>query len=252
MPISARASAPGGSVMTRRSCPSSPARTSPADSTLVTRSPSGGPARAPWPGGYRSAPRCPTATWRASAAGKWSSRRTSFPPRCSTRLPRLTASPAPKAGRSATSSRTAPCITAPSGTRCRPRDYRRGPQLRPGAAAARAARQPGGPGATTAGLTVIAEAFADRAYNDDGTLVPRGRDGAVLTDPAVVAGRAVAMATGREIESAAGLVIRSVPVRYVFTGTPRARSRWRDRSGRPWRRPASRWRRSHEAGQARG
>jgi 5-oxoprolinase (ATP-hydrolysing) subunit A len=65
--------------------------------------------------------------------------------------------------------------------------------------------------ATAAGLTVVAEAFADRAYNDDGTLVPRGRDGAVLTDPAVVAGRAVAMATGRQIESAAGRQIRICP-----------------------------------------
>ena len=68
-----------------------------------------------------------------------------------------------------------------------------------------------GQAAATAGLTVIAEAFADRAYNDDGTLVPRGRDGAVLTDPAVVAGRAVAMATGRPIESAAGRQIRICP-----------------------------------------
>jgi UPF0271 protein len=65
--------------------------------------------------------------------------------------------------------------------------------------------------AAAAGLTVIAEAFADRAYNDDGTLVPRGRGGAVLTDPAVVAARAVVMVTGRKVESAAGREIRICP-----------------------------------------
>jgi 5-oxoprolinase (ATP-hydrolysing) subunit A len=80
-----------------------------------------------------------------------------------------------------------------------------------------------GQAATAAGLTVIAEAFADRAYNDDGTLVPRGRDGAVLTDPAVVAGRAVAMATGRQIESAAGRQIRICPRSVCIHGdTPGA------------------------------
>ena len=73
---------------------------------------------------------------------------------------------------------------------------------------------PGCAAATVAaaeGLTVIAEAFADRAYDDDGMLVPRGRCGAVLTDAAVVAARAVAMATGRKVESAAGLAIRICP-----------------------------------------
>jgi 5-oxoprolinase (ATP-hydrolysing) subunit A len=65
--------------------------------------------------------------------------------------------------------------------------------------------------AVGAGLTVVAEAFADRAYNSDGTLVPRGQDGAVLTDAAVVAARAVTMVTGRKVESAAGLQIRIWP-----------------------------------------
>jgi len=65
--------------------------------------------------------------------------------------------------------------------------------------------------AQAAGLTVIAEAFADRAYNNDGTLVPRGRSGAVLTDAAAVAARAVTMVTGRKVESAAGREIRISP-----------------------------------------
>ncbi|MCB2189022.1 MAG: LamB/YcsF family protein [Deltaproteobacteria bacterium] len=45
------------------------------------------------------------------------------------------------------------------------------------------------------GLTVAAEAFADRAYRADGSLVPRGQEGAVLHDPELVAERCVKMAT---------------------------------------------------------
>ena len=45
------------------------------------------------------------------------------------------------------------------------------------------------------GVTVAAEAFADRAYLDDGTLAPRGTPGAVLTDPDAVARQAVGLAT---------------------------------------------------------
>jgi 5-oxoprolinase (ATP-hydrolysing) subunit A len=59
------------------------------------------------------------------------------------------------------------------------------------------------------GLTVIGEAFADRAYNDDGTLVPRGQPGALRTDPDEVSARAVAMVTRGEVESASG---RAVPI----------------------------------------
>jgi UPF0271 protein len=50
--------------------------------------------------------------------------------------------------------------------------------------------------ATEAGLTVVHEAFADRAYNPDGTLVSRRLPGAVLHDPAAIARRCVAMAQG--------------------------------------------------------
>jgi UPF0271 protein len=44
-----------------------------------------------------------------------------------------------------------------------------------------------------AGLATASEAFADRAYQADGTLRPRTQTGAVLTDHAAVAARAVAM-----------------------------------------------------------
>jgi UPF0271 protein len=45
--------------------------------------------------------------------------------------------------------------------------------------------------ARAAGLTVVAEAFADRAYTPAGTLVPRREPGAVLHDPREVADRVV-------------------------------------------------------------
>jgi len=47
--------------------------------------------------------------------------------------------------------------------------------------------------AAAAGLSFAREAFADRAYNDDGTLVSRRIVGALITDPAQVAHRAVRM-----------------------------------------------------------
>lgn len=42
------------------------------------------------------------------------------------------------------------------------------------------------------GVTAVGEAFADRGYQDDGRLQPRGQPGALLTDPTAVAERAVA------------------------------------------------------------
>jgi UPF0271 protein len=45
-----------------------------------------------------------------------------------------------------------------------------------------------------AGLPVAEEAFADRRYRADGTLVPRGRPGAVIVDPEEAAEQAVGLA----------------------------------------------------------
>ncbi|WP_326731092.1 LamB/YcsF family protein [Streptomyces phaeochromogenes] len=61
-----------------------------------------------------------------------------------------------------------------------------------------------------AGLPVVTEAFADRAYTDEGTLVPRGRDGAVITDPNAVVERSVALARSGVVTSHSG---RDIPVR---------------------------------------
>ncbi|MFT4124843.1 MAG: 5-oxoprolinase subunit PxpA [Gordonia sp. (in: high G+C Gram-positive bacteria)] len=61
--------------------------------------------------------------------------------------------------------------------------------------------------ARDAGLPVIAEAFADRAYTPAGTLVPRTETGAVLTDSAAIAARVVRLATERSVLAVDGSVI---------------------------------------------
>jgi UPF0271 protein len=62
-----------------------------------------------------------------------------------------------------------------------------------------------------AGLRVVAEGYADRAYLADGRLVPRGQPGAVLSDVDVVSARAVRMATAGEVEADDGTIV-AVPV----------------------------------------
>ena len=49
--------------------------------------------------------------------------------------------------------------------------------------------------ASRAGLRAVREGFADRGYTAEGTLVSRNRPGALIEDPALVAARAVRMAT---------------------------------------------------------
>jgi UPF0271 protein len=58
--------------------------------------------------------------------------------------------------------------------------------------------------AADAGLTVVQEAFADRAYTPEGILVSRRLPGAVLHDPAEIARRCVAMAAGEPIQDVEG------------------------------------------------
>ncbi|QIX28900.1 LamB/YcsF family protein [Nocardioides sp. JQ2195] len=61
------------------------------------------------------------------------------------------------------------------------------------------------------GLTVVREAFADRAYNPDGTLVSRREPGAVLHDSDQIAERCVRMATQHEVEAVDGSIIEVTP-----------------------------------------
>jgi UPF0271 protein len=57
------------------------------------------------------------------------------------------------------------------------------------------------------GLPVAAEGFADRAYESDGSLTPRDRTNAVLTNPGVIAERAVRMARDRQVVARDGSVL---------------------------------------------
>jgi UPF0271 protein len=59
-----------------------------------------------------------------------------------------------------------------------------------------------------AGLRTAREGFADRAYQPDGTLVPRSQPGAVIHDPAVVARRAVQMVHEGVVEAIDGSRVR--------------------------------------------
>lgn len=58
--------------------------------------------------------------------------------------------------------------------------------------------------AEAAGLAVAAEAFADRNYNADGTLVSRTRDDAVLHDPEAVAQRMLALVETGKLKTVDG------------------------------------------------
>jgi UPF0271 protein len=62
--------------------------------------------------------------------------------------------------------------------------------------------------ARVAGLGVVAEAYADRAYTAAGHLVPRREPGAVLHDASAIAARMVRLASEGVIEAIDGRVIR--------------------------------------------
>lgn len=61
--------------------------------------------------------------------------------------------------------------------------------------------------AEAAGLPRVLEAFADRAYRPDGTLVPRSEPDAVLTDPDEVVAQAVRIAVAGEVLAVDGTVV---------------------------------------------
>ena len=62
--------------------------------------------------------------------------------------------------------------------------------------------------AAAAGMAAVAEAFADRAYNDDATLVSRSQPGAVLTDPEAVCARVTRLVTRGSLRSVTGAELR--------------------------------------------
>lgn len=76
--------------------------------------------------------------------------------------------------------------------------------------------------AAEAGLKTAIEAFADRAYRSDGTLVPRGEPGAMLTEPDRVADRVVQLVTTGQFPTTDGpLAVRADSV-CVHGDTPGA------------------------------
>ncbi|MFE2943320.1 LamB/YcsF family protein [Streptomyces sp. NPDC059255] len=65
--------------------------------------------------------------------------------------------------------------------------------------------------ATAAGLRPLAEGFIDRGYTDEGLLVARSEPGALVTDPAEAARRAVRMAQTGTVTSVTGKAVRIAP-----------------------------------------
>ena len=63
--------------------------------------------------------------------------------------------------------------------------------------------------ATAMGYPVVREAYADRAYQPNGLLVPRSEPGAVLHDAGAIAARAVRLAQAGELVAIDGTVFRS-------------------------------------------
>ncbi len=72
--------------------------------------------------------------------------------------------------------------------------------------------------ARAAGLPVAVEAYVDRRYAPDGTLVPRGQPGAVLTDPAAVVAQAQSLACEGRVQAAGGAWLSVAPDTLVVHG----------------------------------
>jgi UPF0271 protein len=97
-----------------------------------------------------------------------------------------------------------------------------------------------------AGMSGVAEGFADRAYRSDGTLVPRAVPGAVIENPDEVVARAVRLATDGTIVADDGavlsLAVESICVHGDTPGAPALAAQVRgalERAGIAVRAPAS-------------
>jgi 5-oxoprolinase (ATP-hydrolysing) subunit A len=74
-----------------------------------------------------------------------------------------------------------------------------------------------------AGLRMVNEVFADRAYEDDGLLVSRRKPGAVLHDPELVGERVLRMVADQAITSVSGKVMKlAVDTICIHGDTPTA------------------------------
>jgi UPF0271 protein len=73
------------------------------------------------------------------------------------------------------------------------------------------------------GLRVAQEAFIDRGYSAGGTLMPRSQPGALITDPATAAERAVRLATQHVVSTESGETITvKADTLCIHGDTPRA------------------------------
>lgn len=72
--------------------------------------------------------------------------------------------------------------------------------------------------AAEAGLQVAAEAFADRSYNPDGSLVSRTEPGAVLHDPQAVAARVLRLVQTGQVEAIDGSLVNVDAQSICFHG----------------------------------
>ena len=234
MPTWARGSARTVSVTTRACSTSSPAPTSPAVPTPAI--PRSWHAPSPWRGSAasRSAPIRAFPTCGASAAGACPSARgrsSASSPTRSAPPPRIAA----YAGHRITYVKAHGALSNMAGT---------DPDI--AKAIANAVRAVDGKLALLAitltpqveageraGLAVYQEVFADRGYDDDGQLIARNLDGAMLTDADAAARRVVTMVRRRRHRLRLGQAParpRSTPC--ASTATRRTRWAWRSASGR--------------------
>ena len=75
-------------------------------------------------------------------------------------------------------------------------------------------------------LRVVAEAFADRAYEADGSLVSRSKPGSVIHDASAVVARAVQMAKDGTVAGSTARSSSSGPTRFASTATRPAPTTW--------------------------
>lgn len=74
-----------------------------------------------------------------------------------------------------------------------------------------------------AGLGVLNEAFVDRRYQPSGELVSRETEGALLTDPALAARQALALAQGQSVTTSSGVSLRiAADTLCLHSDTPNA------------------------------
>jgi UPF0271 protein len=68
--------------------------------------------------------------------------------------------------------------------------------------------------AEAANIEGIAEIYADRGYDDNGKMIPRGQPGAMITDPSQAAARVLAMVEAGALITNSGAMIKT-PIRSV-------------------------------------